>query len=167
MECVMRAVALLAAVGIWASCGSRASLDRSRDSRAATDLALQNNGGVAGSAAPPSSSDGEVDDLPVYQAGDATFDPDASGINEDALRHPPAPAPYDSMPERRIGGMGDLNDGGACSSDRYWLFPDEGFSSFCGDIADACSFVCGTPSGCREMAIHGGPQILYCPTHSG
>jgi hypothetical protein len=66
-----------------------------------------------------------------------------------------------------MGGTGDLNDGGACSYSRYWLFPDEDFSSFCGDMADACAFVCGVDSGCREMTIHGGPQTLYCPNHPG
>lgn len=157
----MRRLAFPIVVGLCVSCGSRAAL-HGDSGLSNADLGLSTPKETMGiDSSTSGTSDGEADGLPTFEAGDATYAFDVPAPHDAPL------SSYDSMPERRMGGTGNLNDGGACSQDRYWLFPDEGFSSFCGDVGEACSFVCGDPSGCREATTNGGPQLLYCPSHGG
>jgi hypothetical protein len=71
------------------------------------------------------------------------------------------PIPDGGPAEHRMGGDADLIDG--CTVDHFWLFPDEAFSTYCGDVGDACQFICATRVGCRVEAPQGEPQQLYCP----
>jgi hypothetical protein len=72
---------------------------------------------------------------------------------------------HDGSVEHRMGGTWDLVNG--CTLAHFWVFPDEAFSSYCGDIAGACEFVCGTPDGCTAIANQGSPQEGYCPAVTG
>ena len=53
-----------------------------------------------------------------------------------------------------------------CTPTSYWLFPDEGFSDFCGTIGDASQFVCNTMLGCR-VEVNLPLQMVYCPSDGG
>jgi hypothetical protein len=95
-------------------------------------------------------------DLAAMSVGDATFAPDGPYIPESR-----EPIPDGGQGERRMGGDADVING--CTVDHYWLFPDEAFSSYCGDVGDACQFICETRVGCTVEAPQGQPQQLYCP----
>jgi hypothetical protein len=62
---------------------------------------------------------------------------------------------------------GEANLVGGCTLDSFWLFPDEGFSTYCGSVGDACQFICGTRVGCVVEARQNEPQLLYCPPPKG
>jgi len=67
----------------------------------------------------------------------------------------------------KLGATGSALDG-PCPTDKFWTFPNQG-STYCGDIADACSFVCGTPRGCTVDVLPNIPylQMVYCPGDNG
>ena len=54
-----------------------------------------------------------------------------------------------------------------CPIHETWIFPDEGHSSYCGTIGDACQFVCGTMSGCVVDVVVNTLQQVHCPLDAG
>jgi hypothetical protein len=54
-----------------------------------------------------------------------------------------------------------------CPAAESWIFPDEGHSSYCGTIGDACQFVCGTMSGCVVDVVVTVLQQVHCPSDGG
>jgi len=102
-----------------------------------------------------------ADALVSMTAGPATFSPDGPSYERET--HVPV---HDGSVEHRMGGTLDLING--CTFAHFWVFPDEAFSTYCGDIAGACEFVCGTPEGCSVLPNNGGsPQETYCPAVTG
>jgi hypothetical protein len=100
-------------------------------------------------------------DLVSMTVGPGRFLPDGPDIQRET--HVPV---HDGSVEQRNGGMLDLING--CTLAHFWLFPDEARSTYCGDMAGACEFVCGTPEGCLVIPNNGAsPQETYCPAATG
>jgi hypothetical protein len=141
------------------ACSDRAGLKGGNDAHIGRDGASPDAPGRTPQSTP---SDGQV----ALDVASVTVALDASTFSPTGPQHPdarPATPAHDGPVEQRIGGMGNLNDGGACSLDRLWLFIEEGSSSYCGDLGDACQFICGTRSGCWVEAEINEPQFTYCP----
>jgi hypothetical protein len=102
-------------------------------------------------------------DLLVVPVGDATFFRPDGPFLPDSYEPPPH---NDAGPvDQKIGGDADLI--GGCTFDHWWVFPNEGFSAFCGTVGDACQFICGTRIGCLVEARPKEFQRLYCPPADG
>ena len=133
--------------------------------QAGNDVHIGGDGGsldVVGQMPQSNSADGEM----ASDVVSVTADLDATTFSltphiPDA--RPATPPTHDGPVEQRIGGMGNLSDGGACSLDRFWVFPEEGYSAYCGSIGDACQFVCRTRMGCWVDAQPNEAQLTYCP----
>lgn len=155
----MKHVAKVAALGMCllmqVACSSRAALDYHGANPAGTD---------AGSYDVPirgiQENSADAMEAVGMTAGPGTFSPDGPSLQRET--HVPA---HDGPVEQRMGGTPDLING--CTSAHFWLFPDEAFSSFCGDLGDACEFVCGARDGCTFIDNHGSPQETYCPAATG
>jgi hypothetical protein len=152
----MRQVAKVAVIGtcllMEVACSSRVALDYHGTIPPGTNAGSYDvpiRGAQANSA--------DALDIVSMTAGPGTFSPDGPDLQRET--HLPV---HDGSVEQRNGGMWDLTNG--CTLAHFWLFPDEGRSTYCGDMAGACEFVCGTRDGCSVIPNNrGSPQETYCP----